>query len=241
MVLTYQIAAIYAQARSLADWNIRNPYCAGCGQPTLSVNAGAKRACPPTDYALLPKSSEGSSALTMPQVRPPCITRTGVSNLSFPRTDPTIIVAVMSHAGDRLLLGRQRRWPPSLYSTLAGFVEPGESIEEAVRREVWEESGVELGRVIIHSTQPWPYPASLMIGAISHSLPGGETINLGHDPELSDARWFTLDEVREALRIKAGNLREIPNDEYKDGDLRLPPETAIANRLLMATVNFDYS
>lgn len=73
-------------------------------------------------------------------------------------------MAIVSADGQRVLLGRQRRWPPNWYSTLAGFVEAGESVEEAVRREVWEESGVTLGRVLLHSTQTWPYPANLMIG-----------------------------------------------------------------------------
>ena len=73
-------------------------------------------------------------------------------------------MAVLSADGKRVLVGRQKRWPPNWYSTLAGFVEAGESVEEAVRREVWEESGVTIGRVVLHSTQPWPYPANLMIG-----------------------------------------------------------------------------
>jgi NAD+ diphosphatase len=72
-------------------------------------------------------------------------------------------MAVVSADGKKILLGRQKRWPPYWYSTLAGFLEPAESVEEAVRREVWEESGIHLGRVVIHSTQPWPYPANLMV------------------------------------------------------------------------------
>ncbi|RKF54665.1 putative NADH pyrophosphatase [Erysiphe neolycopersici] len=229
-------AAIYAQARALMDWNARNQFCAGCGQPTLSVNAGSKRACPPTDFAPLSIASGEIVALTTPRDRLPCITRSGVSNLSFPRTDPTIISAVISYSTDKILLGRQRRWPKNMYSTLAGFVEPGESIEEAVRREVWEESGVKLGRVVIHSTQSWPYPANLMIGTISQALPDGETIHLEHDPELEDAQWFTFDEVREALNDKASSSREMQNSEDYVGNLRLPPRTAIANRLLRAVL-----
>jgi len=85
--------------------------------------------------------------------REPCITRKGIHNIAFPRTDATIIVAVLSADCKRIMLGRQKRWPEYFYSTLAGFVEPAESIEEATRREVWEESGVKLGRVVIHSTQ----------------------------------------------------------------------------------------
>ena len=229
-------AAIYAQARALLDWNARNPFCAQCGQPTLSINAGTKRTCPPKDLASL-SSNIGSTTPATPTERPDCATRKGISNLSFPRTDPTIIVAVVSADCSRVLLGRQKRWPKYWYSTLAGFVEPAESVEEAVRREVWEEAGVELGRVVIHSTQPWPYPANLMIGAIAQTTGGkGEEIVLKHDPELEDAKWVALQEVREALELGTSGLGEEAPEWYKEGGLRLPPRTAIANRLLTAVV-----
>ncbi|KAI4127692.1 MAG: hypothetical protein LQ347_004494, partial [Umbilicaria vellea] len=192
-------AATYAQARALLDWNARNPFCAQCGQPTLSVHAGTKRTCPPTDLATL-ATPIGSTVGAGPSPRPDCATRSGVSNLCFPRTDPTVIVAVVSADTTRVLLGRQKRWPPHWYSTLAGFVEPAESVEEAVRREVWEESGVGLGRVVIHSTQPWPYPANLMIGAVAQAVPGREDVVLKHDPELEDAKWVPVEEVRHGLR-----------------------------------------
>lgn len=145
-----------------------------------------------------------------------------------------IIVAVVSADGQRVLIGRQKRWPPYWYSTLAGFLEPGESMEEAVRREVWEESGVTLGRVVMHSTQPWPYPANLMVGAIAQCVPGGEKIVLEHDPELEHAKWVSLDELREALEFGVSGLGEDPAPGYKEGNLRLPPHTAIANQLLTA-------
>ncbi|KAF2246234.1 hypothetical protein BU26DRAFT_542129 [Trematosphaeria pertusa] len=225
--LPAQEAAVYAEARHLLDWNARNPYCAACGYPTMSVNAGFKRTCPPKDIALSVQNPE----------RPPCATRTGISNLSFPRTDPTVIMAVVSADGQKILLGRQKRWPKYWYSTLAGFLEPAESVEEAVRREVWEESGIHLGRVVIHSTQPWPYPANLMIGAVGQAVPGGEEVHLGHDAELEDAKWFTADEVREALRVGTSGLGENAGPEYKEGGLRLPPKTAIANQLMTAVVN----
>lgn len=148
-----------------------------------------------------------------------------------------MIMAILSADGTKILLGRQRRWPPHWYSTLAGFQEPGESIEEAVRRETWEESGVKVGRVVLHSSQPWPFPASLMIGAIGQALPGdGEKIFLGHDAELEDARWFGMDEVRMALVNGTSNLGEGPAEGYVEGGLRLPPLTAIANRLMNAVV-----
>lgn len=149
-----------------------------------------------------------------------------------------MIVAVVSYDGRRILLGRQKRWPPLWYSTLAGFVEPGESVEEAVRREVWEESGVRVGRVVMHSSQPWPYPASLMLGAIAQTTaePGADEIVLTHDPELEDARWVGLDEVEEALRVGTSGLGEEPGEGYREGALRLPPKMAIANRLLAGVI-----
>ncbi|EFX05795.1 NADH pyrophosphatase [Grosmannia clavigera kw1407] len=228
MNLVAEEAAAYGQARALLDWNARNPFCAQCGQPTLSVNAGTKRVCPPTDLAGV---ADGQPAVD----RKPCAARKGVSNLSFPRTDPTVIMACVSADGSRVLLGRNKRFPKDWYSTLAGFLEPGESVEEAVRREVWEESGVTVGRVVIHSSQPWPFPANLMIGAVAIAQPGeGETIFLGHDPELEDARWFSMDEVRNALLHNTAGLDEAVKAGYKEGDLRLPPRTAIANQLLVA-------
>ncbi|KAK8088811.1 hypothetical protein PG997_003772 [Apiospora hydei] len=176
----------------------------------------------------------GGSRGSPPKERGDCPTRHGVSNLCFPRTDPTIIVAVVSADGTKLLLGRNKRFPPDWYSTLAGFLEPGESIEEAVRREVWEESGVTAGRVVLHSSQPWPYPANLMIGAIAQATPDGETIDLGNDPELEDAKWFTMEEVRDALTTGVSDLGGPAPSTYKEGGLRLPPQTAIANRLIDA-------
>ncbi len=110
----------------------------------------------------------------------------------FPRTDPAVIMLVTR--GDRALLGHSQRFPTStMYSTLAGFVEPGESLEEAVAREVFEETGVRTGRVTYHSSQPWPFPASIMLGFYAEAL--SEAITL--DPaELADARWFTREQVR---------------------------------------------
>jgi NAD+ diphosphatase len=237
--LPAQDAAIFAEARHLLDWNSRNPFCAQCGQPTMSVNGGWKRTCPPTDLALLP----GGAVVTTPETpapdRQPCATRKGISNLSFPRTDPTVIMAVVSADGQKILLGRQKRWPKYMYSTLAGFLEPAESVEEAVRREVWEESGITLGRVVVHSTQPWPYPANLMIGAIGQATPDGETVYLGNDAELEDAKWWTLEEVREALKVGTSGIgpSDHPSGEWKEGNLRIPPSTAIANQLMAAVAN----
>jgi NAD+ diphosphatase len=224
-------AAIYAQARHVMDWHARNPFCASCGSRTLAVHGGWKRSCPPTDL-----KEDGTRV-----DRPACGTRTGVSNLSFPRTDAVIITAVVSADATRVLLGRQARWPKLMYSTLAGFLEPGESIEEAVRREVWEEAGVKLGRVVIHSSQPWPYPANIMIGAVAQATIDGEEVDLGNDPELEDARWWSIEDVREALKIATRGLgpsdRISQPEQYKEGGLVLPPKTAIANQLMEAVCN----
>ncbi|KAF4503879.1 hypothetical protein G6O67_008815 [Ophiocordyceps sinensis] len=224
MLLNSEAASLYAQARSMIDWNTRNPFCAGCGCPNLSIEAGYKRVCPPTDR------KGGSDA----QPRADCPTRHGVSNLCFPRSDPTMIAAVVSADGQRILLGRQARYPPHWYSALAGFLEPGESVEEAVRREVWEEAGVKVGRVVIHSTQPWPYPSTLMLGAVTQALPGEEEITL-NDKELEKAKWFTVDEVREALK-ETGRRAEPAPEGGGDARLRVPPPQAIANRLMTAVV-----
>ncbi|OAA58758.1 NADH pyrophosphatase [Cordyceps fumosorosea ARSEF 2679] len=229
LTLLPEHASIYAQARSMIDWNTRNRFCAGCGSRNLSIQAGYKRACPPADL-------RGGNPLT----RDDCPTRHGVSNVCFPRTDPTMIAAVLSADGRRVLLGRQAAWPADWYSTLAGFLEPGESMEETVRREVWEESGVRVGRVVIHSTQPWPYPSSLMIGAVAQALPGGEEVTL-HDKELESARWFTLDEVRVALAQGGSALGAAPPPEYKPGDLRVPPPQAIAHQLMAAVVEGKFT
>ena len=111
----------------------------------------------------------------------------------FPRTDPAVIMLV--HRGDHALLGHSHRFPnTTMYSTLAGFVEPGESLEEAVRREVLEEAGVRVGQVQYHSSQPWPFPASIMLGFYGEALSEDITI----DPaELLDARWFSRAEIRD--------------------------------------------
>ena len=115
---------------------------------------------------------------------------TGCGRSQFPRTDPAVIMLVTD--GDRALLGRQAAWPPGRYSTLAGFVEPGESLEDAVRREVMEEVGVEIGEVSYVGNQPWPFPASLMVGFFAHA----ETTAIDVDgEEIEAARWFTRDEI----------------------------------------------
>jgi NAD+ diphosphatase len=125
-----------------------------------------------------------------------------------PRTDPVVIMLV--HDGDRAVLGRQAHWPTGRYSALAGFVEPGESLEEAVAREVREETGVQVVDVRYHSSQPWPFPASLMLGFLARWTSGEPAIG---DGELEDVRWLTRAEIA-------------------SGEVRLPPPQAIARRLI---------
>jgi NAD+ diphosphatase len=129
------------------------------------------------------------------------------------------VVIMLVVDGDRALLGRQARWPTGRYSALAGFVEPGESLEEAVAREVREEAGVDVGEVRYRASQPWPFPASLMIGFQAEYVSGEPAAD---DLELEDARWFTRDEMLTAAASDA--------EEW----LLLPPRIAIARRLVDA-------
>jgi NAD+ diphosphatase len=134
----------------------------------------------------------------------------------FPRTDPVAIAIVVR--GERCLLGRQRGWPAQMYSALAGFVEPGESLEEALRREVQEESGVRVGAVRYWRSQPWPFPSSLMLGCVADAE--SEAIRI--DPaELEDAQWFTRDAIRASL-VGGGGVPQVP------------PPFSIAHQLLRA-------
>ena len=142
-----------------------------------------------------------------------------------PRTDPVVIMLVTD--GDRLLLGRQAAWPTGRYSALAGFVEPGESLEEAVAREVREEAGVTVGRPQYVASQPWPFPASLMLG-FSAPWQGGEPA-IGDD-ELQDVRWFTRAEIAAAAAEDDDAAWGTPGDA--GGPLKLPPRLAIARRLV---------
>jgi NAD+ diphosphatase len=135
----------------------------------------------------------------------------------FPRVDPVVIMLAID--GERCLLGRQPRFAPGMYSALAGFLEPGETIEEAVRREVKEESGIRVGRVAYHSSQPWPFPSSLMIGCHAEAL----STEVERDAaELEDCRWFEREEVRLMLL-----------GEHPDG-LKAPFPMAIAHHLIKA-------
>lgn len=137
----------------------------------------------------------------------------------FPRTDPVVIMIVRH--GDRFLLGRQPRFPPGVYSALAGFVEPGESLEDAGRREIAEESGVRVGPVRYVGSQPWPFPASLMIGLLGEAE--SDALNIDRN-ELEDARWFPRDDL---ARMLAGD---------HPGGLKVPGPMAIAHHLIRAAL-----
>jgi NAD+ diphosphatase len=133
--------------------------------------------------------------------------------MHHPRTDPVVIMLL--HDGDRALLGRQPTWPAGRYSALAGFVEPGESLEEAVEREVLEETGVHVRDVLYRSSQPWPFPMSLMLGFHATYASGQPTVG---DGELDDVRWFTREELLATVRGET--------------EFHVPPPLAIARRLL---------
>jgi len=161
-VLPADEAGLLAYARALSLWRARARYCGACGAPTASSHAGHCLTC----------------------TNPEC------AQEFFPRLDPAIIVLVSD--GERALLGRQAGWPARRYSTIAGFVEPGESLEDAVVREVAEETGVAVHQVRYHSSQPWPFPSSLMIGFEARAAAGSAVTVSG---ELEDARWFTREQI----------------------------------------------
>ncbi len=179
-VLPPDEANLVAHARALVLWHSATLYCGKCGSASQPSAGGNSRRC----------------------CNPDC------NQEIFPRTDPAIIVLVSD--GDRCLLGRQASWPEGRYSTIAGFVEPGESLEDAVRREVYEETNVRVGAVRYHSSQPWPFPSSLMLGFVAEATSSNVRLN---DGELEDARWFSRDELR-------------------SGDVGLPFRISIARRLV---------
>ena len=155
-------AGIAAQARANVDWHARHRYCGACGHPTAPQRGGQSRKC-------------GNCGME-----------------HFPRTDPVVIVVVAD--GDRCLLGQShgRLSSQRMFSALAGFMDQGESIEEAVRREVAEESGVQVGAVRYHSSQPWPFPSSLMIGCHADALTFDPRPD---DVEMQAVRWFDRSQV----------------------------------------------
>ena len=176
---------LIAYAAALLNWHRRHRFCSVCGGPSRIEEAGLLRRC----------------------------RACGAEH--HPRTDPVVIMLVVDEERDRVLLGRQPSWPPGRYSALAGFVEPGESLEDAVAREVFEESGVEVAGARYDSSQPWPFPSSLMLGFIVGYV-GGEAV--ASDGELEEARWFSREELSEAAEGR--------------GEMKLPPPVAIARTLI---------
>lgn len=183
-LLERDAAALLAYARAMAYWHHRHQFCGTCGSATISAEGGHQRCCTNPDCA----------------------------HKHFPRMDPAVIVLVTRQ--DRCLLARQAGWPERLYSVVAGFVEPGESIEAAVLRELFAETGVHVGEITYQSSQPWPFPSSLMLGFRAAGL--SETITR-HDGELEDARWFTRRQIAQAVGA---------------GALRVPTTASIAYRLI---------
>jgi NAD+ diphosphatase len=171
---------LLAYARAVSIWRSRQRYCGVCGAPTIPQRAGHCMRC----------------------------SREGCAHEFFPRLDPAIIVLITD--GERALLGRQSTWPPGRYSTIAGFVEPGESLEDAVAREVMEETCVQITGARYDSSQPWPFPASIMIGFRAWARPESVAKCTG---ELEDARWFSREEIRAGAAL-------------------LPPPYSISHRLI---------
>ena len=189
-VLPADEANLAAHARGLVLWHGSQQFCGHCGSSARPDTGGNSRRC---------MNAECGREI-------------------FPRVDPAIIVLVSD--GDRCLLGRQTGWPEGRYSTIAGFVEAGESLEDAVRREVYEETNIRVGKVRYHSSQPWPFPSSLMLGFVAEAdVEDPQEIRM-NDGELEDAQWFTRKELRSGfpkLPFRISIARRLV-DGWLDGD-----------------------
>ena len=176
-------AGVLAYAKALHYWQYRHAFCGICGSPNRLESSGHKLVCSNNECG----------------------------RQSFPRIDPAIIVLV-TH-GDACLLGRNSAWPPKRFSTLAGFVEPGESLEDALVREVYEEAQVRLADIHYVSSQPWPFPASAMCGFLAEA----ESRECAVTEEMEEVRWLSVRELDEALAVD---------------EIRLPPPVSIAFQLI---------
>ena len=154
--------SLLAYSLGISNWHKKNSFCSNCGHKTIITKAGHQRNC----------------------LNEQCL------NIHFPRTDPAVIMLI--YKDDKILLGRQKVWPSGMYSTLAGFVETGETIENAVRREVLEEAGIKIKKIQYHSSQPWPFPASIMLGFYAEA--SSKKIKLDEN-EIEDIQWFSKKEV----------------------------------------------
>lgn len=177
-------AAVLAYARGVLHWHSQHRHCGICGAPTDIASAGHVLKC----------------------------TDTGCGKQHFPRSDPAVITLVAQ--GDRCVLARRSNWPEKRRSTVAGFVEPGEALEDAVVREVWEEVGLKVNKVQYHSSQPWPFPASLMLGFWAEAVTSDIQVD---GDEISEAEWYTPRDIAE---------------KTASGELVLPPEDSISFRLI---------
>lgn len=193
--LPHAESAMLAQARALVQWHAGHKFCAKCGGKTESREGGHVRLC----------------------LNPDC----GASH--FPRTDPAVIMLVTN--GERCLLARRAGNAQPMYSTLAGFVEPAESLEEAVAREVLEEVGLRVRDVTYQSSQPWPFPAQLMLGFRAET--GDETFRLQED-EIADARWFTRADLQRVLAAEASGEPAL----FDGTEVRMARAISIARRLV---------
>ncbi|KAI7987760.1 hypothetical protein LOK49_LG13G00291 [Camellia lanceoleosa] len=165
--------AVAGHARALLEWRNISRFCGHCGEKTVPKEAGRRKQC--------------SNELCKKRI--------------YPRVDPVVIMLVIDKENDRALLSKQSRFVPRMWSCLAGFIEPGESLEEAVRRETWEETGIEVGEVKYHSSQPWPVgpnsmPCQLMVGFFAYA----KSLEISVDKEeLEDAKWHGREDVKKAL------------------------------------------
>ncbi|XP_060693088.1 peroxisomal NADH pyrophosphatase NUDT12 isoform X1 [Hemiscyllium ocellatum] len=187
-------AGVVAQARSVLAWHSRYKFCPTCGGGTEVQDSGYKKIC-------LQKN---------------CPSFQGIHNTCYPRVDPVVIMLVIHPDGNNCLLGRQKRFPPGMFSCLAGFIEPGETIENAVRREVAEETAVKVGNVQYVSSQPWPMPSSLMIGCQAIAV---TTEIIVDKNEIVDARWFSRQQITEILT-------------HENHPISIPPQQTIAHTLI---------